>query len=275
MEQNRTKLDSHISAANWAGLVIILTSVILLIIVIGNLLCISPKDNTTKEIKISYKLIKSGNGAKNLMDSTSLEYLKLIEQNNKRIVEEVNQSVKTQYDRMQSIIDSKEEQNIYNNYGAGIIALILAVAGFFGFKSINEMKKDAIEKAENEAKNIAEETAKNISTRVSEEVAKNEARERYPRLKEELIGDLRFEFNQRFEEKELKVSDEFQNKIRKELNEKYNELDEKYDQLIQRMDICCPDTKNINTALPIIEAVSQKDENKISGEDLFSDQDVL
>lgn len=269
------KFDDQISKANYAAIIIILLSIILLIIVIGKLFLTGPQQKITKEIKITYELKESKVTIDQLKDSNSIEYFKIIEANNRKLIGELNKSLGSEYSRIQKIIDSKEEQNIYNSYGAGLIALIIGVAGFFGFKSINEMKKDAIETAESEAKKIAEDTAKNTSTMISEKVAKREARERYPRLKEELIREIQLEFNGRFDDKELQVSDDFQNNINNIVNEKYKELNEKYDQLRGRIDICCPDAKNNDSETPRyhddIEVVNIKKD--IEG--LYSDDDIL
>ncbi len=260
MEKNESKLDGQISNANNAAILVIVVSVLLLCIVIANLFFTCPKEKHSKEIKISYHINKNSGSLK---DSTSLDYYKIIESNNLKLIREINNSLNTEYKRMQAIVDSKEEQNIYNSYGAGIIALIIGVAGFFGFKSINEMKKEVIEAS----KRVASDTAKKISIAEAQQQAIN----RYPLLKKDIIQDIKIDFNSRFEEKELKISDEFQNKIRSEAEGRYNDLNEKYEELSDLINRAVTREKGDIKAAIIPE---KKRENPNNNQALFSDKDL-
>lgn len=221
MSDKKSKLDNHIWAAHWSALAVILGSIILLFILISKMFLTNlVENNSPSEVQIKYELSGKENKLESMNDSLNLEYQKIIHQNNLKVVDEVNKSIKTQYDRIQTIIDSKEEQNIYSTYGAGIIALILGVAGFFGFKSINEMKKDAIETAEIEAKEVA-----GIA-------AKKELQDKYLGIKNEVIKEIEATFIDRFKQKELVVSDEFVRAVNEQFDEKIKILND-------RLEECC------------------------------------
>ncbi len=66
-------------------------------------------------------------------------------------------------DKQVQVISKEEEKNIFDKFYSIIVAVILVIAGFFGFKNITEIKQRAIEDAQDSSKKIAEETAINSS----------------------------------------------------------------------------------------------------------------
>lgn len=61
--------------------------------------------------------------------------------------------------RQLMLIEEKAKDDFFNKLYAAIVAIILAIAGFFGFKSTNDIRTRAIEEATNESSKIARETA--------------------------------------------------------------------------------------------------------------------
>ena len=54
------------------------------------------------------------------------------------------------------LIEEKERDDFFNKLYTAFIAIILAIAGFFGFKSVSEIKQRAITDAKEQAKYIAD-----------------------------------------------------------------------------------------------------------------------
>lgn len=66
-------------------------------------------------------------------------------------------------DKQVQVISKEEEKNIFDKFYSIIVAVVLVIAGFFGFKNITEIKQRAIEDALDSSKKVAEETAINSS----------------------------------------------------------------------------------------------------------------
>lgn len=76
--------------------------------------------------------------------------------------------------RQLELIEDKSDDNFFNKLYTAIVAIILAIAGFFGFKSISEIKSQAIEDAKKEATTVAKEESTKISKIEARKIAKNE-----------------------------------------------------------------------------------------------------
>lgn len=72
------------------------------------------------------------------------------------------------------LVENKSDDNFFNKLYTAIVAIILAIAGFFGFKSISEIKTQALDDAKIEATKIAKEESTKISKKESRKVAKDE-----------------------------------------------------------------------------------------------------
>ncbi len=170
---NENKYQGLVNWGNGLSIFFAAVGVLAVIIIVYQLLQKIPaKTKTEKGFKIEYNLQIDNELLKKIKSEETIEYLKLVEQNNKKIAEDFKQQINEQYDRTQKLIELKEDQNLYNTYGAGIIAIILAIGSFFGFKSINQMHKDSIDTAKIEAEKIAEKETKYIMSQKLEEIQK-------------------------------------------------------------------------------------------------------
>ena len=195
-----------------------------------------------------------------------------INENNKKILEEINASVSSQYKRMESILEVQEDRSKMFSYGAGFLAILVAIATFFGFKSINEMKKGTIDVAEYEAKKIAEEKAKEVARKVAEDKTKEELATKLELIKTELQTSLISSFQSKLDERELKISDEFVNSMRQEFDDKLNALREERATVSE---IVNPEPSNQIENDHAITENSSDDENEQSDEgNLYNDEDL-
>lgn len=228
-KDSKSKLEWLIIGADWAAIIVVTIATISLIYVIATLMSKQPENSTAKEILIKYEILVDTNSVKKGKDSVTLKTLKNLDDNNKKILKEINVSVDAQYKRMESILNVQEDRSKLFSYGGGFLAILVAIATFFGFKSINEMKKSTIEAAEYEAKKIAEEKAKEVAQRVAEEKTKEELAIKLEGIKTELQSSLTSDFQDKLDQRELNVSDEFISLIRLEFDSKLKKLMEELD----------------------------------------------
>jgi|GEM_PF-4864681 len=89
-------------------------------------------------------------------------------------------SIKITSNRIQQkqleLVENKSDDNFFNKLYTAIVAIILAIAGFFGFKSISEIKTQALEDAKIEATKIAKDESTKIAKDESRKIAKKEFR---------------------------------------------------------------------------------------------------
>lgn len=221
-EKSKSKLDWLINGANWTAIVVVGFATIALISVVYKLINMESSNTAPKEIIVKYEIVVDTIALKKVKDPTILKTVSNIDENNKKILTEINNSVDAQYKRMESILEVQEDRSKMFSYGAGFLAILVAIATFFGFKSINEMKKGTIDAAEYEAQKVAEVKAKEIA----EEETKKELASKLESIKNELNTSLTSDFKSKIDEKELKVSDEFMNSIRQEFDDKLKALRE-------------------------------------------------
>jgi hypothetical protein len=146
----------------------IVATVIVAIVVIGILIIsfnylIIP-DTKTQTVKIEYHISKSKNEESNRTEIKKLDSIL------KSITETSNKIQQKQLE----LIDDKSDENFFNKLYTAIVAIILAIAGFFGFKSISEIKSQAIEDAKKESSNIAKKESKKIAKKIAKKEAKEE-----------------------------------------------------------------------------------------------------
>lgn len=131
-----------------AALVIGLAIIGLLLLTLKSL---KTEPSEIKTIKIEYHIKKT--------DSTFIE-------NNTEILKidsllnEIQKTSNFIQNRQLELVKDKEDDTFFNKLYAAIVAIILAIAGFFGFKSTNDIRSRAIEEAKKESSNIAKEVAK-------------------------------------------------------------------------------------------------------------------
>lgn len=58
------------------------------------------------------------------------------------------------------VVEKKSDDSFYNKFYTAVVAIILALAGFFGFKSMTEVKTQAVTDAKEEATKVAKKIAK-------------------------------------------------------------------------------------------------------------------
>ena len=175
---------------------------------------------------------------------------------------------------MESILAVQEARSNLFSYGAGFLAILVAIATFFGFKSINEMKKGTIEAAEYEAKKIAEEKAKEVAQKVAEEKTKEELVSRLDGIKVELESSLTSDFQRKLDERELNVSDEFINSMRDEFDIKLNKLREELSSLNENSIPVYADQSAAENTNVLTEAVSEEFDAPNDNESLYNDNDL-
>lgn len=188
-------LSKLIDGANWVAVIVVGLATAMLLFVTAKAIWSNSENSAPKQINIQYTLQVDSAELKAYQDSTNIIYEQLIRANNRKVIEEVNNSVKQQYLRMESILTVQEDKSKLFTYGAGFLTILVALATFFGFKSINEMKKGTINSAEYESKKIAEETAKKVSEEISKVVAeertKKEIQERYLALEKVILEKVK------------------------------------------------------------------------------------
>ena len=130
----------------------ITATIIIGIAVIGILIIsfsyLSSNDIETKTIKIEYQQFAQ--------DSTSNQIQNKIALKLDSTIQELTKTSNRIQKRQLQLIEDKENDNFFNKLYTAIVAIILSIAGFFGFKSMSEIKSRAIEEAKQEASNAAE-----------------------------------------------------------------------------------------------------------------------
>ena len=166
-EKEKSKFDSSFGKAiNWSSLIIILVSLAGLIWIITYLTLHEAKP-IKNVVLIETKITKNDNKTRLQLDS----YLKKVDQ---RI---------TELQTVDSNLNKKiEEINTFYKFLGTILAIIIAITGFFGFKSLHELKirnlENAKEVAKNEAVSKVESELENLKENVKNaiELAKSEAK---------------------------------------------------------------------------------------------------
>lgn len=271
-ETSKKNLESIVYGTNLVALFVVFIAVVGLICVVFNLMIKTEENNAPKEILIKYEISVDKASLKNAKDSTTLRIVKSLDENNKKILSEINSSVDAQYKRMESILSVQEDRSKLFSYGGGFLAILVAIATFFGFKSINEMKKSTIEAAEYEAKKIAEEKAKEVAQKVAEEKTKEELVSRLNGIKAELHTSLTSDFQDKLNERELNVSDELLSSIRQEFDNKLDELREELNSLKYNT----KPEPSVETETEIRNNFSDEENSKNNDEDesLYNDSDL-
>lgn len=130
-----------------AAIVIGLSVIGLILLTLKSLNVDEPKTDT---IKIEYHGIKTDS----INELNKLEIIKI-----DSLLSEIKNTSNKIQDRQLDLIQEKESDSFFNKLYAAIVAIILAIAGFFGFKSTNDIRARAVEEAKLESTKIAEETA--------------------------------------------------------------------------------------------------------------------
>jgi hypothetical protein len=174
---NKPNLEKYLFIANLISLILVVSSVGL--IIFGAIEFIVPRNNTEILLKVSPpKIIDSiqirkeletnisANIAKNYSNTSegknSFSYEINLKSKNINDVQKENQYLYKKIDtlliqfqkKQELILKERENRESYISFTTALMTIIIALAGFFGFKSIHEMKLKAIEAAEEEAKSF-------------------------------------------------------------------------------------------------------------------------
>lgn len=140
---------------NWLSALILFFAIILVFLLSYSHL---KKDNINKVV-IKYELV--GKDSIKIINS-EIEFKK-IDSTLTKLAE-----YSTNIENKQIKLIEKEENNDYfNKFYSIIVAVILVIAGFFGYKNVAEIKQRAIEEAKEESKKTANEIAKDIAVESS------------------------------------------------------------------------------------------------------------
>lgn len=154
--------------------------------------------------------VKDTTKFKNISFNLNLETrdLSRINENNKLLYKSID-SMLVNFQRNQEILQSeKTDRENFISFTSGILAIIIALSGFFGFKSINEMKNAAIESSREQAKiesrNISDSFVKEFIKTDLERITKNALTEvvsKYINPLEDRVGSLESDSEDKKEEK--------------------------------------------------------------------------
>jgi len=145
------KKDYHIFLDVIATIIIAIAVLTTVIIGYNYLKFPSPKIQT---IKIEYHGVKTD--SINELNKIEIRKLDLLLKDIKITSNKIQQ-------QQLEVVEKKSDDSFYNKFYTAVVAIILALAGFFGFKSISEIKTQAIDDAKNESTKIAKKESKKIA----------------------------------------------------------------------------------------------------------------
>lgn len=139
------------------------------------------KDKPIENIKIEYHGIKTDS----INELNKIE-IKKIDSILNRIESIANE---TQLKITQQVKESQSD-NIFNKLYTAIIAIVIALAGFFGFKSVSDIKERAIKDAKEQATDIAKTEFESIFTNEFRAKIQKETEEVFMKYSKEQIESL-------------------------------------------------------------------------------------
>ena len=153
----KEKLDQVVHWANLASVIVVSISVIA--IISAGVFFFYPKDETAINVKVNYTISIDTTNVKDgkLILKANSEKINQLKENNKLVYKNINKLIEDFEKKHKDNIQSSKNQTDFTSYASAIFALIVSIAGFFGFKSINEMKLAAIEAAIEESKRVSKE----------------------------------------------------------------------------------------------------------------------
>ncbi|EMY3583314.1 hypothetical protein AAIP78_000560 [Flavobacterium psychrophilum] len=168
----KEKLDQVVHWANLASVIVVSISVIA--IISAGVFFFYPKDETAINVKVNYTISIDTTNVKDskLILKANSEKLNQLKENNKLVYKNINKLIEDFEKKHKDNIQSSKNQTDFTSYASAIFALIVSIAGFFGFKSINEMKLAAIEAAIEESNKVSENSMKNFMENELKEVTK-------------------------------------------------------------------------------------------------------
>jgi predicted PurR-regulated permease PerM len=168
----KEKLDQVVHWANLASIIVVSVSVIA--VIAAAIVFFYPSNKSEISVKLNYTISIDTTNVKNkaiILKSNSKKLNELTD-NNKIVYKNINKLIEDFEKKQKSSIQSSKNQTDFISYASAIFALIVSIAGFFGFKSINEMKLAAIEAAIEESNKVSENSMKNFMENELTEVTK-------------------------------------------------------------------------------------------------------
>lgn len=160
-----------------------------------------------------------------------------------QLIEKKEMRLEERYDY---VLEQKENEFKWQSYISLIIGIIVSICGFFGYKSIRELKEDV----QKDTKSLAERVAKAKATQTAEEIAKNESKIQVQNslpneVRKYLAENLRPELSKQMNEL---FRDEMYNSLKSELVEKIND---KFSQISKTQNaLTSNSTENVDPILP-------------------------
>ncbi|WP_396601649.1 hypothetical protein [Algibacter sp. R77976] len=247
--------------------VLVVFSCVIAILTLGYNLMPKTAEINKNEVNLIYSLKIDSTYARDSIKKPLLDFKETTTKNNEKIYKEVNKLITDFEERNKELLRQKQEQSNFVSLSSALLGILLAIAGFFGFKSIKEMKKDALETAtetsEKTAEVVAKDTAKITAEITAEEVAKSEMREKYTNIKDEIRDTVLAEVKVFVDKKNIASVDDLKSEL---------------DSLKTQIEDCC----NIEN---IEEENQQEEQDLVIGnegavesnqleEDMFSDDDL-
>lgn len=249
MEEKKYK--SFLNALNWSALFIILISLTSLVVIIFYL---TFNDNSPVINKVD--VIYSASHQDSIQKVSFESYEKILEKK----ISDVNE--------VENIIEKKiEEVNSLYKFIGTILAIIIAVTGFFGFKSLQELKRRTLESVK--------------------EISENAAIKEFEKEKDKLRDITNSKINEAAAEQKNKLSsdfysykidlDAFKNDITevKTRYSKIEELDRLINDLKEKVRVLSSEPLNLDGQINIEQEISENQEDvdleELEDNDEFSD----
>ncbi|WP_053970238.1 hypothetical protein [Mangrovimonas sp. ST2L15] len=261
------QLNNVVFITNIASIVVVVSCVIAILFLGCNLIS-SEEQSQNHEVKVIYKMEIDSTFTKESLQKSLFQFKENAEKNNEKIYGEINELITHFEEDNRELLRQKQEQSNFVSLSSAILGILLAIAGFFGFKSIKEMKKDSLdtaaETAEKTAEKVAVVTAKETAKNTAEEVAKTEMREKYFNIKDDVLETLLAEVKVQIDKKQFSNIDDLKSQV-EELKSMINECCEKDEQ--EEKAPGDPETEK-----PELVAVETKQDQ--DQQSLFSDDDL-
>jgi len=178
----------------WMNALFIVAAIFCLIFIVYKTLSFESEKPNLNELNISIELEKVGNDS--LQFSIATKDLDIFR--NFEIA--IDKKLITLDENKKAIYEIKEKESFYNVVYTSVIALIFALAGFFGFRSLNEIREKTISKSEEIAKTAAKSKIQSIQEDITETV------NQYNKKDIQEVKDLNYKLDERIANLERRLS---------------------------------------------------------------------
>lgn len=162
-----------------------IAATIIAVVVIGILIIsfkfVGNEEPSIQKIKIEYHGVKTD--SINELNKLEIEKITYLLDSIKSISNKIQQ-------KQIKLIEEKESEDFFNKLYTAFIAIILAIAGFFGFKSVSEIKQRAITDAKEQARYIADKEFDNIFDKKYRATVAEESTQALSQILKTEVGNL-------------------------------------------------------------------------------------